>query len=241
MPSPKSLLPINVFLLVVSDLLQRKIDAGGKASDFFFVQIGAHDGFHHDPIRPFVDKYHWRGLLVEPQPEIYQRLVENYASEPQLMFAKAAVATQNGKATLFTFKKSPDLPDHASMLASFSLNALVHNGHGYKGEVEPIIVPALDLHTLLTKHKITHVDLLQIDTEGYDYEIIKMLATTSFRPEIIHFESAFLGPAGKVECGELLHNLGYRALTIGVDTIAYRQSSDTDFEDTFQNRGYVLG
>ena len=107
MASPTSLLPINVFPLVVGDLVQRKIDAGGTAGDFFFVQIGAHDGVHYDPIRPFVEKYHWRGLLVEPQPEVYQRLVANYASEPQLMFAKAAVAPQNGKATLYTFKKSP--------------------------------------------------------------------------------------------------------------------------------------
>ena len=240
MASPTSLLPINVFPLVVADLVQRKIEAGGAASDFFFVQIGAHDGVHYDPIRPFVEKYHWRGLLVEPQPEVYQRLVANYASEPQLMFAKAAVAAQNGKATLYTFKKSPDLPDHASMLASFNLGALVHNGHGYKGEIEPIIVPALDLNTLLSKHKITQVDLLQIDTEGYDYEIIKLLATASIRPDIIHFESAFLSASGKVECGEFLHSLGYRAVTIGNDTIAYRQTGDTDFEETFANRGYTL-
>lgn len=240
MPTDIGLLPINVFPLVVNDLVQRKLSAGEKPGDFFFVQIGAHDGLHNDPIRPFVDKYHWRGLLVEPQPPIYERLVANYASEPQLMFAKAAVAKKNGMATMFTFKKTPELPDHVTMLTSFNRDALVHNGHGYKGEIEPIIVPALDLNTLLAKHKITHVDLLQIDTEGYDYEIIKLLNDHPLRPEIIHFESAFLNAAQKKECGEFLHFLGYRALTIGIDTIAYRQQEDDDFPEIFANRGYDL-
>jgi FkbM family methyltransferase len=239
MPSEGALVPINVFPLVVADLVQRKLAAGEQPGDFFFVQIGAHDGVHGDPVRPFVDKYHWRGLLVEPQPEIYKRLVANYASEPQLMFAKAAVARENGRATLYAFKKSPDLPDHATMLTSFNRNALLYNGHGYKGEIEPVIVPALDLKTLLSKHKINHVDLLQIDTEGYDYEIIKLLADCPVRPEIIHFESAFLNAALKQECGAFLHSLGYRALTIGIDTIAYRQTGD-GFEELFANKGYDL-
>jgi FkbM family methyltransferase len=240
MPSASRLIPINVFPLVVEDLVQRKIRGGGQPADFFFVQIGAHDGVHGDPIRPFVEKYHWHGLLVEPQPEIYQRLVANYAAEPQLTFAKAAVADQNGMATMYTFKKSPDLPDHATMLASFNRDALVYNGHGYQGEIEPLIVPALDLKTLLSKHKISQVDLLQIDTEGYDYEIIKLLSDSPIRPEIIHFESAFLNAELKHECGELLHALGYRALTIGVDTIAYRQAGDDNFPEIFANKGYDL-
>jgi len=236
MASASKLIPINVFPLVVADLMQRKIASGRQASDFIVVQIGAHDGVQGDPIAPFIRKYHWRGLLVEPQPEIFKRLVANYAGEPQVMFENAAVGRQNGQSTLYTFKKNPNLPDHASMLASFNKNALVHNGHGYQGEIEELKVPTFDLDTLLSRHRINHFDLLQIDTEGYDYEIIKLLAYYPYKPEIIQFESAFLDAAGKRECGELLHRMGYRALTIGIDTIAYRQTGD-GFEELFANLG----
>jgi FkbM family methyltransferase len=239
MTPASKLIPINVFPLVVGDLLQRLESKGGKASDFFFVQIGAHDGLHYDPIRPFVKKYHWGGLLVEPQPEMFDRLIVNYADEPQLVFENAAIAHQNGVATLYTFKKTSELPDHVTMLASFYKNALVHNGHNYKGEIEELRVPALTLKTLLLKHKVNKIDLLQIDTEGYDFEIIKLLEDCPIKPELIHFESAFLDAPRKHECGELLHRLGYRALTIGIDTIAYRQSDD-NFEEAFANKGYDL-
>ncbi len=239
MPNASSLVPINVFPLVVDDLMQKKAAAGRKPGDFIFVQIGAHDGLHGDHIHPFVKKYHWRGLLVEPQPVIFQRLLANYADEPQLSFENVAVAQRNGEAILYTFKKSPDLPDHASMLASFNRNALVYNGHNYKGEIEEIRVPTLDLDTLLTKHRIDKFDLLQIDTEGFDHEILKLLPYYLYKPEIIHFESAFLNPERKKECGQLLHKLGYRALTIGIDTIAYKQTGD-GFEELFANKGYDL-
>ena len=239
MASASKLIPINVFPLVIADLVQRKVSSGKLASDMIVVQIGAHDGMHGDPVMPLIRKYHWRGLLVEPQPEIFKRLTANYANEPQVACENAAVAHENGHATLYTFKKSPELPDHASMLASFNKNALLYNGHGYQGEIEELRVPTFDLDTLLTKHRINHFDLLQIDTEGYDYEIIKLLAYYPYKPEVIHFESAFLNPAAKHECGELLHKMGYRALTIGIDTIAYRQTGD-DFGELFANKGYDL-
>jgi FkbM family methyltransferase len=239
MATASKLLPINVFPLVIADLLQRKASGGARPGDFFFVQFGAHDGLHGDPVRPYVDRYHWRGLLVEPQPAIFQRLRANYANEPQLIFENAAVAHQNGTATLYTFRKTAELPDHVTMLASFYRDALVHNGHGYKGEIEELRVPTYDLTTLFTKHRITQIDLLQIDTEGYDYEIIKLLEKCPIRPEVIHFESALISPQLKIECGEILARMGYRALTIGVDTIAYRQSGD-GFEDQFANKGYDL-
>jgi hypothetical protein len=44
--------PINVFPLVVNDYLARKGN-----NQLFFVQIGAHEGLHGDPIRPFVTRH----------------------------------------------------------------------------------------------------------------------------------------------------------------------------------------
>jgi len=82
----------------------------------------------------------------------------------------------------------------------------------------------LSLQTLLAKHRIDHVDLVQVDTEGFDYEILKMLWETPLRPPIINFESAHMSRDDKLACAEMLKRDGYRYLNIRhFDTLAVRQ------------------
>lgn len=221
-PKPISDMPIDVFDLVVKDLVSKK-------ADIFFIEIGAHDGLHYDPIRPYVKQHHWRGILIEPQPKIFARLVENYKDEPQLLFENAAIAAQDGTFCLYTFEESPDLPDHATMLASFNRAALEHNAHGYQAPIQETIVPAISTGSLFSKHNITQVDLLQIDTEGYDWEILKMFDFAKYLPAIVHFESAGLDADETADCFKLLEGHGYRILTLGIDTIAYQQEVDAEF------------
>lgn len=231
--APSKVTPINVFPLVVQDIMQQK-----KAEDFFFIQIGAHDGVHYDPIRALIKKFHWRGILVEPQPQVFKRLIENYKDEPQLIFENAAIAPHDGQTTLYVFKEGSNLPDHASMLASFNRNVLVSNGHNYKGEIMELPVKALSLKSLLAQHRVQKIDLLQIDTEGYDFEIIKMLESSEIKPTILHFESGFLTEDQMNHCSELFKKWGYRAITIGIDTLAYCQPDESGFAETIKNENY---
>src|SRR5580698_10060540 len=62
---------IDVFGMAVRDLMARQ-------PDIFFLQIGAHDGLTKDPIAPLVRQHHWRGLLVEPQKQVFAQLIKNY-------------------------------------------------------------------------------------------------------------------------------------------------------------------
>lgn len=41
--------------------------------DVFVLNIGAMDGVSFDGTRPYVDRYGWRGLFVEPVPELFER------------------------------------------------------------------------------------------------------------------------------------------------------------------------
>ena len=43
-----------------------------------FVQVGAHDGVMHDPLREFILKNKWNGLLIEPQLLIEERYCHFY-------------------------------------------------------------------------------------------------------------------------------------------------------------------
>lgn len=212
---------IDILDLAVRDLMSR-------VPDLFFLQIGAHDGLTFDPLHAYVRRHHWRGLLVEPQPAVFQKLRENYAGEPQLLFENSAIAAQDGTLDLHVFEGA-DASDHASMLASTRRHYLQLNGDRARGALRKITVPALSLESLLARHRVDRVNLLQIDTEGFDFEIIRMIDFRRIKPEIIHYESNFLNRRQKSECSRILGAEGYALLNLGIDTVAYLQPKRDDF------------
>jgi FkbM family methyltransferase len=213
--------PIDILRLAIHELMTEQ-------KDIFFVQIGAHDGRTYDPISPHVRKHGWHGLLIEPQPDIFARLKTNYEGSPGLLFENVAIAEKEGSLTLYRFKEAT-ADDHASMLASTKRHYLQLNGDNERGRIEAIQVPTTTLNRLLDKHGISNVDLLQIDTEGYDFPIIKSLDFTRLNPRIIHFENNFLSRRQKEESMRIFANHGYAVMDIGIDTLAYLQSEDSEF------------
>ena len=57
---------VSVFDLAVHYLMER------QGTRLNFVQIGANDGSYGDPLRPYVLRYPWHGILVEPQPDVFE-------------------------------------------------------------------------------------------------------------------------------------------------------------------------
>jgi FkbM family methyltransferase len=62
--------------------------------DFFFVNIGANDGVVADPTYPFIRKYGWRGIAVEPVPYVFEQLKENYADIEGVILENAAISNK---------------------------------------------------------------------------------------------------------------------------------------------------
>jgi FkbM family methyltransferase len=212
---------IDILDLAIRDLVSRQ-------PDIFFLQIGAHDGVSYDPINAYIRQFHWKGLLVEPQPAIFAKLKENYRDEKQLLFENSAIAQRDGALELHCFENA-NAEDHASMLTSTRKHYLAMNGDGHRGALKTITVPALTMESLLSKHRVERVNLLQIDTEGFDFEIIKMIDFKRMKPEIIHYENNFLNRRQKSECSRILGGQNYALLNLGIDTIAYLQPPREDF------------
>ena len=74
---------------------------------------------------------------------------------------------------------------------------------------------------MIIEAEINHIDLLQIDAEGYDYEIIKMIKFQKIRPSIIRYEHKHLSKKDFTECLELLVNNNYGILFEDSDITAY--------------------
>jgi FkbM family methyltransferase len=212
--------PFDVLRLVVAE-------HRAKVARFVLVQIGANDGVRNDPVHSLVVEHSLSGLMVEPQPHLFERLRENYAGCQGLSFERCAVAAHDGEAEMWRVKPNAPVPPWAHGLASFSrqhLSAAKFGLPGLEEHVERVTVPCLSLPTLFSKHGVAEVSLLQVDAEGYDCEIVIMALDLGIRPAIINYEFIHATPRRRATCRERLLAAGYAFVNVGRDTLAIRQS-----------------
>lgn len=158
------------------------------------------DGVSFDPVHPLVSELGWSGLLVEPLPDLFEKLRRNYADHPGLVFENCAVADRTGTVDLFRIPaevvERGELPDWANGISSMFTDRSVLGGrrgspeHIAVIERERISVPvqSMTLADLLAAHRIDHIDLLQIDTEGADWMVLRQVPFETLRPAVIHME-----------------------------------------------------
>ncbi|MBI2421741.1 MAG: FkbM family methyltransferase [Candidatus Hydrogenedentes bacterium] len=191
--------------------------------DFFFVQAGANDGVRNDPISPMVRKFNWRGVLIEPQPELFKRLKYNYADIDGLYFENAAVSNTAGTVSMLKVKDG-----HASESFHNGIASICPERGAIRGlapqDVEYIEVPAVTLRGILKKYAPRRWDLLQVDTEGYDFEIIKQVDFKELPPKICCYEHRHLTLSERRRCRALLRSNGYLLYTMERDTAAVHGS-----------------
>ena len=80
------------------------------------------------------------------------------------------------------------------------------------------VVNGITFATLIEKHNVQTIDLLQLDAEGYDFEIIQSIPFTKVIPSIIRYEHKHIDNA---ECRQYLEQFGYEFLHEKHDTVAY--------------------
>ncbi len=222
--SGRPYVPIDILDLVVRDHMS-------KTEDFFVLQIGANDGVRVDPIRRYIKEFHWSGLLVEPVPWLFEKLCENYKDEHQLRFENAAIAAHDGTVTFYAVVDEGGFPDFAHGLGTLDRESILSPDNksripNIESLIREIVVPSMTVATLLAKHQVEWIDLLQIDAEGYDFEILKMFDFGKMKPSIIQFEHFHLPIEERNECFRYLASNGYRLATVYGDTIAYLQNDN---------------
>lgn len=174
--------------------------AGILGNGTSFVQVGANDGVTSDPIRPHVVGSAWTGLLVEPLPHVFARLVQNYEGVAGLRFANAAVSGDDGPIRMF-------LQDQGrTTLASIVPD---RNALSRAGEMVEVEVPGRPLMSLVAEHGIERLDLLQIDTEGFDFQVLRQLDFGALRPKAVHMEFYCLPLEERMATFELLRSNGF--------------------------------
>lgn len=201
----------------------------GMAADPFFVQIGANDGVTYDPLHRYITKHNLAGIALEPVPSVFESLTRTYAAYPRVKCINAALGKERGTAQLYAVKEALLTSDDArraftggaSFIRDIRLRTLARK---LPGNVDPesYIAPTMVDVMTFEDLAVERVDFLQIDAEGYDYEILKTVDLRKYRPAVINFESHFLSRSDSEECRSMLRAHGYALFDSGSDTTAYR-------------------
>lgn len=204
-------------------LLYDRLDQVG--SDFFFLQIGANDGVSFDWLYQFVTAKRLRGIVVEPVSDYFQELCVNYASQPQVLPVNVAIHRTAREIEIFRVDpKAKELPAWTKGIASLDPTHHLRSGTGSEYIVTEK-VQCLTLAELLSHYKVTKIDYLQIDTEGYDAEILSMIDLEKIKPHIIRFEheigAGTMTREALQKSVDTLIQAGYYIFMTRYDAIAY--------------------
>jgi FkbM family methyltransferase len=201
-------------------------------SETVFVKVGANDGITGDPVSDiFLSDQRWKGLLIEPVPICFERLAVTFHDSARFALEQVAIGKSAGETTFYyvdqkAAQEIPDLPEWYDQLGSFDRNHIVKH---LNGVLEPFIIERLvevrTLQEVLEKNSIRNVHFLHIDTEGYDYEVLKTLNLADNPPWAIYIEHCHLCRDDKEGMLHLLRKFGYRVDDCGRDYFAIQRKS----------------
>ncbi len=207
----------------------------GSLDDLFFIQVGANDGIMCDQIYDFVQRHQLAGIVIEPIDEYFQRLVKNYAANPNVTPCKRALHPTNKQQIVYRLSTDHPFNKDLDGIASFDREHLLK----FQDPKTPVawFAPNIDKYIigeevrcsnfeeLFSEYKIEKIDLLQIDTEGFDYEILKMIDFDNIKPTIIRYEVSHLSKNDFDASIKLLLKHNYRIIDDRTDIIAISMAS----------------
>jgi FkbM family methyltransferase len=163
----------------------------GHATEGYFVEVGANDperwsqSFH-------LEKMGWRGVVVEPQPELAERLRQRRTAK---VYAVACSAPENaGKRMTLHL---------AGIHSSFDPMLKVASVRP-EGAIE---VPLRTLDEILSEAEApSPIDFMAIDVEGHELEVLRGFDFARWRPRLILLEDLVLN----MRVHRFMRSRGYR-------------------------------
>jgi len=192
-----------------------------------FIDVGAYDGLAYSNTRALVE-LGWRGIMIEPGLQAFQKLLANYADKPNIVLIHGALEYE-----------SFGRPWHYGMLSEFWENpetystARAGNRERFEGHYtfsRSFLVPCFTWNDIPST-----CDVLSIDTEGSSFEALEKWAYVveyedwSKHPRVICVEHD-----GKIEaCQNILKPLEYKEIHRNKVNVIYRRKS-------YRNKGESL-
>jgi FkbM family methyltransferase len=172
----------------------------------FFIEAGGNDGLSQSNTAYFERYLGWRGILIEPIPVLAQRcrvnrpnaIVEQCALVPMDYSAERIEMQYCNLMSIVRGARGCDAADAAHV--DCGRQYLAPNEYVYT-----INVPAKTLAQVLEQHKVSKIDLLSLDVEGFEEQVLRGLDFGCYFPEYILVEAN--NPAGVADILDQFYDL----------------------------------
>lgn len=154
------------------------------------VQIGSNKGFD-DFTEIIKDKNIEKLILVEPFEEHNESLLECYKHISDLHIENIIVNDDSNLESEVIYYHEEDAT-HSNKFELASLNmfhSLKIRSFYDKEGIKDRRLPSMTLNQLMNKYNITHIDILFVDTEGFDDKIIKSIDFDQLKIKEIYYEN----------------------------------------------------
>jgi len=182
----------------------------------FFVEVGANDP-HERSQTDHLEQAGWRGLLIEPQPDLAEKL---RADRSATVFAVACSGPDNAGKTLTLHVAGP--------LSSLDRARMAPGAVPER----TISVPIRTLDSILAESAVRPgFDFLSIDVEGHEIEVLRGFDAAHWRPRLIlledHVESLAKHRALRAMGYRLIRRFENNGWYVPADAPQRRASGDT--------------
>lgn len=187
---------------------------GGKRSGFY-IDVGAHHPFRFSNTYLFY-KMGWNGINIDPLPET-MKIFDRY--RPNDINIEVGVAQNSGSIPYYMF-------NHPAM-NTFS-KELADERNKVDDPIQMIKqINVLPLSEILDQYLIPHqkIDFLNVDVEGFDYEVLSSNNWTIYRPTVIIYEELDLSNKLSIlnsKISNLLNEVGYSYYTRVYNSIIFK-------------------
>jgi FkbM family methyltransferase len=154
----------------------------------FYVDIGAHHPFNLSNTAILYAEG-WRGINIDAAPGSMDAIREH---RPEDINLEIAIAAERGIKTFYCLSDG----GLSGFLSDEKLGVHKAAGHQVIREIEVGCTPINDILSVNVQNR--NIDLLNIDTEGYDEQIIRSLDLSRWRPTMIAAEILEFGPISEV-------------------------------------------
>lgn len=194
------------------DIDEIRILSSRIADGFTFIDVGSNVGWYALSVAREAGAVPTRILAVEPQPEIFDRLIYNIRQNPSctIKAVDCAVADKTGELTLFL---DPLNRGEASL-------KIVNSS-----QTDAIRVPAVTMLELLSREGLTRVDAIKLDVEGAEDLVLDPFfrdAPASLYPSL--FVVANVPERWQIDVVKLLKSKGYRQILETKMNLAFERS-----------------
>ncbi|ACB49863.1 unknown [Crocosphaera subtropica ATCC 51142] len=194
----------------------------------FFIEAGGNDGIAQSNTLYFEKHWKWKGILIEPIPELAEKCKIN---RPNCIVENCALVP-------FDYDKS-DIDMYYCNLVSMVKGAqkteeaeLQHIQRGC--EVQQIKsyelkVPARTLTSILDQYGVKNIDLLSLDVEGFELNALKGLDFERYQPNFLLIEARF-----RQEIDDFLAPLYEPIANLSHHDVLYKSKKKIKEENNFQ-------